>query len=128
MELIEKWHQVMQQRDFEQLDAILADEVVMYSPVVFTPQKGKAITKLYLTAAAHVIGNDQFKYTREIVGEREACLEFETEVDGLFINGVDLINWNEEGQITSFKVMIRPLKAVNAVWQGMGKLLEQMKA
>lgn len=128
MGVVEKWHHMMTTRSFEELDELLAEDAIMYSPVVFTPQKGKYITKMYLTAAGHVIGNEHFKYTSEIVGEGQACLEFETEIDGKYVNGVDLISWNEEQQITEFKVMIRPLQAVNVVWQEMGKLLEKMKS
>lgn len=128
MGVIEKWHHIMTTRSFEELEDLLAEEAIMYSPVVFTPQKGKYITKMYLAAAGHVIGNEHFKYTREIVGETQACLEFETEIEGKYVNGVDLITWNEEQKITEFKVMIRPLQAVKIVWQEMGKLLEKMKS
>ena len=128
MGVIEKWHHIMTTRSFEELEDLLAEEAIMYSPVVFTPQKGKYITKMYLAAAGHVIGNEHFKYTREIIGETQACLEFETEIEGKYVNGVDLITWNEEQKITEFKVMIRPLQAVNIVWQEMGKLLEKMKS
>lgn len=128
MEVIEKWHHMMTIRSFEALDELLAEDAIMYSPVVFTPQKGKYITKMYLAAAGHVIGNENFKYTSEIIGERQACLEFETEIEGKYVNGVDLITWNDEHKITEFKVMIRPLQAVNVVWQEMGKLLEKMKS
>lgn len=115
-------------RNFEELDELLAEDAIMYSPVVFTPQKGKYITKMYLAAAGHVIGNEHFKYVNEIIGERSACLEFETEIAGKYVNGIDLITWNEDQEITEFKVMIRPLQAVNVVWEEMGKLLEKMKS
>ncbi len=128
MTVIEKWHHMMTTRSFEELDELLAEDAIMYSPVVFTPQRGKYITKMYLAAAGHVIGNEHFKYVKEIVGERSACLEFETEIEGKYVNGVDLITWNEDQQITEFKVMIRPLQAVNVVWEEMGKLLEKMKS
>ncbi len=128
MNIVERWHHMMTTRSFEELDELLAEDAIMYSPVVFTPQKGKYITKMYLAAAGHVIGNEHFKYVSEIVGERQACLEFETEIEGKYVNGVDLITWNEDQQITAFKVMIRPLQAVNVVWEEMGKLLEKMKS
>lgn len=128
MSVIEKWHHMMTTRSFDELDELLAEDAIMYSPVVFTPQKGKYITKMYLAAAGHVIGNEHFKYVNEIVGEKHACLEFETEIAGKYVNGVDLITWNDDQQITEFKVMIRPLQAVNVVWEEMGKLLEKMKS
>lgn len=127
MHIIDRWHEMLAEKDFDGLNDILAEDAVMYSPVVYTPQKGKMITRMYLEAAGHVIGNEHFKYTKKIIGESDACLEFETEIDGMYVNGIDLISWNEEQQITEFKVMIRPLKAVNAVWQGMGRRLEEMK-
>ena len=128
MSVIEKWHHMMTNRSFDELDELLAEDAIMYSPVVFTPQKGKYITKMYLAAAGHVIGNEHFKYVKEIIGERHACLEFETEIAGKYVNGVDLITWNDDQQITEFEVMIRPLQAVNVVWEEMGKLLEKMKS
>jgi len=122
---ISQWHNIVRTRDASGLDELLADDVVFNSPVVHTPQVGKAITSIYLTAAVHVFGNESFKYVREIVGERDAVLEFETEIDGIVINGVDMIKWNEDGQITEFKVMIRPLKAVNLIHQKMGEMLKR---
>ena len=117
------WHRLVEQRSAEGLDSLLADDVVFYSPVVYTPQRGKAVTTLYLTAALHVLANDTFSYVREVVGSQDAVLEFQVEIDGISINGVDMIRWNDEGKISEFKVMIRPLKAVNLVHQMMGALL-----
>ncbi len=122
---IEDWHKVAQARNPALLADLLADEVVFHSPVVHTPQLGKRITTLYLTAAMRVLGNEAFRYTREIVGERDAVLEFVTEIDGITINGVDMIHWNDDGRITDFKVMVRPLKAVNLLHQMMGQMLQQ---
>jgi hypothetical protein len=122
---LETWHNIVRTRDASGLDKLLADDVVFYSPVVHTPQVGKAITTMYLTAAVHVFGNESFKYVREIVGERDAVLEFETEIDGIVINGVDMIKWNGDGQIIEFKVMTRPLKAVNLIHQKMGEMLKR---
>lgn len=100
----------------------------MVSPVVHTPQRGKAITKLYLTAAFKVFFNPSFRYVREILGPNDAMLEFETEIDGISVNGVDIIKWNSDGKITEFKVMLRPLKAVNLIHEYMGKMLDAMKS
>lgn len=123
MKPIEKWHEIVCTRDASRLSGLLADEVVFYSPVVHTPQVGKAITTMYLTAALHVFGNDRFRYVREVVGERDAVLEFETEIDGIVVNGVDMLRWSDDGKITEFKVMIRPLKAINLIHQKMGEML-----
>jgi SnoaL-like domain len=122
------WHAVVQQRDMALLAALLADDVIFHSPVVHTPQHGKAITLLYLQGAMQVLNTPQFHYVREIVGERDALLEFETQIDGLHVNGVDLIRWNDEGRIIDFKVMVRPLKAINALHQKMGELLQRLSA
>lgn len=121
---IDTWHRLMQERDIAGLDDLLADEAVFHSPVVHTPQRGKAITGKYLAAAFYVLGNEKFSYLREVTAGNMAVLEFETELDGILINGVDMIEWNDEGRITDFKVMVRPLKAVNMLHQKMAAMLE----
>ena len=121
---ISKWHNIIRTRDASGLGELLADNVVFYSPVVHTPQIGKAITTMYLSAAIHVFGNPQFRYIREIVGDSDAVLEFETEIDSIIVNGVDMIKWKEAGQIIEFKVMIRPLKAINLIHQKMAEMLQ----
>jgi hypothetical protein len=122
---LEKWHNIVRTRDAGALNELLADDVVFHSPVVHTPQVGKVITSMYLSAAVKVFGNDTFRYVREIIGQSDAVLEFETEIDGMVINGVDMIKWNDDGKITEFKVMLRPLKAVNLIHQKMGELLSR---
>ncbi len=117
------WHRLVKERDAQGLDGLLAADAVFYSPVVHTPQVGKAITKKYLTAAFHVFFNESFRYVRELSDERDAVLEFELELDGITINGVDMIRWNDAGKITEFKVMLRPLKAVNLIHQKMAAML-----
>lgn len=97
----------------------------MVSPVVFTPQKGREITHKYLAAAMQVFFNPKFKYVREFKGDHSAVLEFETEIDGKYVNGVDMITWNEDGLITEFRVMLRPLQAVHLIHEEMGKVLAQ---
>ena len=121
---IEMWHHLVENRDTRGLDALLADEAVFYSPVVHTPQVGKAITKKYLAAAFQVFFNESFRYVRELKGNRDAILEFEVILDGVTVNGVDMIKWNDAGKITEFKVMLRPLKAVNLIHQKMGEMLQ----
>ena len=125
--VIQAWHDLVRSRDMAALQRLLADEVVFHSPVVHTPQRGKAITLQYLMGAMQVLNNASFRYEREIVGAHDAVLEFATEIDGIQINGVDLIRWNEAGQIVDFKVMVRPLKAVNMLHQRMGQMLERLK-
>jgi hypothetical protein len=122
---LQSWHNIVHTRDASGLRDLLAEDVVFYSPVVHTPQVGKAITSMYLAAAVQVFGNESFRYVREIVGESDAVLEFETEIDGILINGVDMIRWNADGKITEFKVMLRPLKAVNLIHQKMGEMLSR---
>jgi hypothetical protein len=118
------WHRLVGANDPSGLDALLADDAVFHSPVVHTPQRGKALTAAYLGAAFHVFFNPSFRYVREIVGESDAMLEFETEIDGVQVNGVDLIRWNASGRIAEFKVMIRPLKAVNLIHAKMAEMLQ----
>jgi len=123
---IETWHQLITERDVAALDDILADDAVFHSPVVHTPQKGKQLTKMYLSAAIMVLGNSDFEYVREVVGDSDAVLEFTSEINGIHINGVDMIHWNADGKIDDFKVMIRPLKAVNLLYELMQQMLGQM--
>ncbi len=124
---IAHWHQIMLTRDVSGLDAFLADGVVFYSPVVHTPQVGKAITTKYLAAAFQAFFNESFRYVREVVSERDAVLEFEVQIDGISVNGVDMIKWNDAGQVVEFKVMLRPLKAVNLMHQKMAAMLQAGK-
>jgi len=121
------WHQVVATKDLKKLDEILDNDVVFHSPIVHTPQVGKEITKQYLTAAFHVFFDDSFKYVNEVISERKAVLEFMVVLDDIIVNGVDMIQWNKEGKITEFKVMIRPLKAINLIHQKMAAMLEHNK-
>ena len=125
MNTIDVWHDIMRDRDPARLQDILAEDCVFLSPVVHTPQEGRDITALYLTGAMHVF-NEGFRYTKEIVAGNHAVLEFECEIDGILINGVDIMTFNEEGKIVEFKVMVRPLKAVNMLHQRMGEMLQKL--
>ena len=118
------WHQLIHDRNPKGLSAILSDQVVFHSPIVHTPQVGKSITTKYLTAALSVFVNDSFRYVRKVTSDHDAVLEFQVEIDGITVNGVDMITWNQEGKITDFKVMVRPLQAVNLIHKKMGMLLE----
>lgn len=127
--VIEQWHQVLRNKDMALLSDLLADNVVFYSPVVHTPQQGKQLTYMYLYAAANALYNDTFKYVKEIIdmNQKQAVLEFEVEHDGILVNGIDMLTWNDVGKIIEFKVMLRPLKAVNLIHQQMGNMLASMK-
>jgi hypothetical protein len=124
---LDTWHRLVQNRDASGLNDLLADDVVFHSPVVHTPQHGRKLTAWYLSAAFSVFFNPTFRYVREIVGASDAMLEFETEIDGILVNGVDLIKWNDAGRIVEFKVMLRPLKAINLIHQRMGAMLQSSK-
>jgi hypothetical protein len=123
---LDAWHRMIKERNAAALDDVLAEDAVFHSPVVHTPQEGKALTKLYLSAAIMVLGSSNFEYVREVINESDAVLEFTAEINGIFINGVDMIHWDSDGKIDDFKVMIRPLRAVNLLHQMMGQMLKQM--
>lgn len=122
---LEKWYDYVKRHDPALLLDLLAEDVVFESPVVHTPQRGREITFKYLAGALAVLGNDSFRYVGEWRSEAGAVLEFETEIDGIRINGVDIIGWNSGGQISSFKVMVRPLKAINLLHQMMAAQLQR---
>ncbi|NNC80034.1 MAG: nuclear transport factor 2 family protein [Acidimicrobiales bacterium] len=109
-------------------DAVLHPDVVFHSPVVFTPQVGRDITMLYLGAAEATIGGPDsgFHYTKQVLDGHHAVLEFETTMDGKFVNGVDIITCDDDSMITEFKVMVRPLQAMNVVHAQMMQMLESM--
>lgn len=118
------WHAYMRAPTIAGLDALIAEDCVFRSPAVHTPQVGKALTLKYLVAAAEVLGTRDFRYVGEWRAERSAVLEFECVLDGgIAVNGIDIITWNDAGMIVDFKVMIRPLKALNAVMPLMAALL-----
>jgi hypothetical protein len=119
----EIWHKVALSRDPSAISAVLHDDCVFESPVVHTPQRGKAITAKYLAAAGFTLGNDTFRYVGEWHRENSSILEFTAEIDGIQINGIDMISCDDDGLITHFKVMVRPLKAVNMLHQKMGEML-----
>jgi hypothetical protein len=125
---LKRWHEVIENGSrAEELSAIIREDAVFHSPVVHTPQVGRPIVVAYLSAAGNTLGNDSFEYVRELIDGDNAMLEFTTEMDGIHVNGIDLIRFDEEGMIVDFKVMVRPLKAVNKVWEQMAAMLEKMK-
>jgi hypothetical protein len=123
IDTLASWHRLVEERDAAGLDALLSEKVVFHSPILHAPQVGKALTKQYLMAALGILGNDSFRYVREVSNNSDAVLEFQVEVEGLIVNGVDMIRWDETGQIVEFKVMLRPLKAINLIHQKMAALL-----
>jgi len=119
------WHAYMESGgDADLLATLLAEEPVFHSPVVHTPQVGKAKVMMYLLGAAKVLGNDSFRYVREVVEGNDALLEFTAEIDGIQVNGIDLITFDDAGKIKDFKVMVRPVKAVNKLWEMMAAQLQ----
>ena len=121
------WHDIVRTRNLKALDALLADDVVFHSPVLHTAQIGKVLTMQYLSAAFYVFFNESFQYVRETTSAHDAILEFTVDIDGISVNGVDMLKWNGEGQIIEFKVMIRPLKAIQLIHQKMGEMLAAKK-
>ncbi len=115
---VQAWHAVVQSGDPALLDDLLADDVVFRSPAVFTPQQGKAITTRYLSSAMAVLG-PSLRYTGEWHGETSSVLEFEADLDGVFVQGVDMLHWNGEDKLVAFTVLVRPMR-------GLQKLVELM--
>ena len=115
---LRSWHAVVESRDVSLLDGLLADDVVFRSPAVFRPQEGKALTTLYLTGAVTVLG-PTLRYVAQWHDDSSAVLEFEADLDGVYVQGVDLLRWNGDGKLTSFTVMVRPMR-------GLQKLVELM--
>ncbi|MEY4935254.1 MAG: hypothetical protein RIS64_1613 [Bacteroidota bacterium] len=120
---IDVWHQVLVTGDKKLLSTLIAENAIFHSPIVHKPQVGKAVTMMYLSAAFKVFYNETFHYVRKLVTERDAVLEFQVEIDGISVNGVDMMTWDEDGHIIDFKVMIRPLKAINLIQQKMFAML-----
>ncbi len=129
VEGLKRWHAVVAEGSAaEDLAAIIHEDAVFHSPVVHRPQLGRAIVVAYLSAAGQTLGNASFEYVRELVDGENAMLEFTTEIDGIHVNGIDLIRFDADGLIVDFKVMVRPLKAVNKVWESMAAQLANAQA
>lgn len=150
---LDRWHEFLRAGDPAMLDEILHEDCVFVSPIVFTPQEGREVTKLYLTAAGNTLGGGEggdnssspgtdrarafrhpsggewdgrFRYARIIREGHHGVLEFETTISGTYVNGVDMITCDDDGRIVDIKVMIRPLQAVNAVHEQMKAMLERL--
>lgn len=122
--VIQSWIDVIDNGRTDQIEALLAEDAVFYSPAVFTPQEGRAATLAYLTAAVKVLGDSNFRYVGQWFADRSAVLEFVADIDGIHVNGVDVIHWTDDDQIVEFKVMLRPLKALQAVMAAMAEQLQ----
>jgi|TARA_B100000795_G_C22734704_1_gene412837 hypothetical protein len=120
--VIKNWHNFVKTKDPKILDNLLSENIIFYSPVVHSPQIGFNISKKYLMAASEVLFNVSFKYINEIHNNKYAICEFECELNNIYINGVDIIKWNNN-KITSFKVMVRPLKGVLLLKEKMAEIL-----
>jgi len=122
--VIQRWIDIIDNGRTDGLEALLAENAVFYSPAVFTPQEGRATTLAYLTAAVKVLGGSNFRYVGQWFADRSAVLEFVADLDSIHVNGVDVIHWNDDDEIVEFKVMLRPLKALQAVMPAMAELLQ----
>ena len=121
--VIARWIDIIENGRIAELDNLLAEDAVFYSPAVFTPQEGRDTSVAYLTAATKVFGDTDFHYEEKWYGERSAILEFAATLDGKYVNGIDMIHWNDAEQIVSVKVMVRPLKGLQALMPKMAELL-----
>ena len=119
-----EWHELATSPDPERLAKLVHEDAVFHSPVVHTPQAGRDLVVAYLSAAAATLGANDFRYERELVDGPDVMLEFACTMDGIHVNGIDLIRFDEDGKIIDFKVMVRPLKAVNKVWEQMANQLQ----
>lgn len=121
------WHEAVAAGDLTRFEELLTDDAVFLSPALHTPQVGKALVSMYLRGAMIVLNNGTFRYVDEWIGPRSAVLEFEARVEGLDINGVDIVRWNDDERVTQFKVMVRPFKGLTTLMGAMAKLLEAAK-
>lgn len=135
---LDNWHKHLKGELEGGLDTLLHDDCVFYSPIVFSPQKGKDLTKMYLGAAGNTFSEgdkdkavggskSEFGYIKEIVSDNHIVLEFESKIEGKYINGIDMMTFDDDGKITEFKVMIRPLQAINMMHAKMKAMLEKMQ-
>ena len=124
---LERWHAICEERNPAALDTLIAENAVFFSPFVYTPQAGKAKVIGSLKAAAEILFNDSFRYVRELRGTDEAMLEFTVTIEGIEVNGIDLIRWNMNQEITEFRVWLRPLKGLQIVQQLMATKLSAQR-
>ncbi|HNF06552.1 MAG TPA: nuclear transport factor 2 family protein [Mycobacterium sp.] len=122
--VLERWFEIIASGGSGDVEELLADDAVFYSPAVFTPQRGRAQAAAYLRAAEKLFAGANFRYVGKWFDAHSAVLEFAAEIDGLTVEGIDMIHWNADGKIVSVKVMIRPLKALQAIVPKMTALLQ----
>lgn len=120
------WHEIVENEDSKKLKSLVTKDAVFYSPIVFKPQEGRMLVATYLLAAARVLKSGGFKYVKELDDGLHSILEFQAEIDGVKIEGVDIITWNDENQIVEFKVMLRPFRAIEKVGEKMKAELSNM--
>ena len=125
---LETWHNFVKNKNHENLNDFIDENAVLYSPIVFKPIEGGFMVGMYLMAAAEIIANENFKYVREICDDENAFLEFETLINGITVEGIDMIKFTKEGKLKEIKVMIRPLKAVNIEHEKMREYLQKMNS
>lgn len=125
---LDTWHAFVENKNHQNLSDFIEENAVLYSPIVFKPIEGSFMVGMYLMAAAEIIANNNFKYVREVYDDENAMLEFQTEINGITVEGIDMIKFTNEGKLKEIKVMIRPLKAVNIVHQKMGEYLQKMNS
>ncbi len=118
-----EWHQVVFEGKLDLLDQMLADDVVFHTPLYLKPRKGRQVTRFILATVIEIFEN--FTYHREIIDGDSWMLEFSADIGGISLKGIDLIRWNEAGQIIDFEVYIRPLNGVQALGDAM---YERIKA
>ena len=123
--VIARWTSIIENGRTDELDSLIAEDAVFFSPAVFTPQEGRQKTLMYLKAAVKVFGANDFRYVEQWFKDQSAILEFAATIDGIYVNGIDMIHWNDQEQIVSFKVMLRPLKALQTIIPAMAELLQQ---
>lgn len=123
--VLQRWIEIVDSGRIDGLDMLLAEDAVFFSPAVFTPQRGRANVLAYLSAALQVFADSNFHYVEQWHSAHSAVLEFEADMGGIFVDGIDMIHWNDHGQIVSVKVMIRPVKALQALIPKMVELLAQ---
>ncbi len=125
VDTLASWYRLVEDGNASGLDSLLSEKVTFHSPIVHAPQVGKALATKFLAAAFRVLGNESFRYVREVACGRDAVLEFQVEIEGVSVNGVDMIRWDDEGKIVEFKVMLRPMKAINLIHQKMAAMLQE---
>jgi hypothetical protein len=123
--VVARWTSIIEHGRTDELDALIAEDAVFFSPAVFTPQEGRQKTVMYLKAAVKVFGTNDFRYVEQWFKDQSAILEFAATIEGIYVNGIDMIHWNDREQIVSFKVMLRPLKALQTIIPAMAELLQQ---